>query len=644
MLTIKASIPCAQPPSWALLERQLFDAMDRAVFPYVKKYFREDGTIIWRDEWPETRDGLDDFYESFVNWPVYYALGGGDHLLTLSHKHWDALTHQFANLGPRSPIYNGYERGYDQFHQSEGYLYFYYLCLADPANPKLIEQARRFAGLFLNEDPEAQNYDPEHRIIRAPHNGSQGPRWGYLAGNPPRYGWSAGMRRYGLPYDDVPGISHYDDLKDPELARRMGAVMEERMGKGDVANNLLVSGLITNAFLLTGDEKYKHWLLDYVDAWVARALQNGGLLPDNVGLSGKVGEYMGGRWYGSAYGWSWPHGFHNIGYAAVVAANSAYLLTGDRRYFDLARSQMDPIIALGKMARLRDLDMSLSEAALARTGMDEDAEEFVVPQRYKDSGWFDYQPMPLSHPVALWNVSQDAADWSRIELLRQKSRYDWRIVTSFRSKADDGHEAPWITYLTGENPDYPERILQAAWEQIIRRVEQIRTDTADVSKVHIHHWQQLNPVTTEALVQLTLGAPQVVYYGGMLLTRVRYFDAQRKRPGLPPDVAALVEKLEPERTVLTLVNLNPFETRDVIIQAGGLGEHHFVSAQYETRASEWPGEIGTYTAPTLETESHLTPVNGCYMQINLPPATRITLDLAMRLMANKPSYQHTPWG
>jgi hypothetical protein len=26
-----------------------------------------------------------------------------------------------------------------------------------------------------------------------------------------------------------------------------------------------------------------------------------------------VGEYMGGRWYGAMYGWSWPHGFYNIG-------------------------------------------------------------------------------------------------------------------------------------------------------------------------------------------------------------------------------------------------------------------------------------------------------------------------------------------
>ena len=67
---------------------------------------------------------------------------------------------------------------------------------------------------------------------------------------------------------------------------------------------------------------------------------------------------------------------------------------------------------------------------------------------------------------------------------------------------------------------------------------------ADLTQVDVHHWQDLNPVLTEALMQLTLGAPQIVYNGGLLTARVRYFDAERRRPGLPPDVAALVETLE----------------------------------------------------------------------------------------------------
>ena len=53
---------------------------------------------------------------------------------------------------------------------------------------------------------------------------------------------------------------------------------------------------MTNAFLLTGEEKYRDWVVEYTDAWVERAGQNDGLLPDNVGHSGKIGEYCDGKW------------------------------------------------------------------------------------------------------------------------------------------------------------------------------------------------------------------------------------------------------------------------------------------------------------------------------------------------------------
>jgi len=171
MITIEATIPCSTPPAWAVLERKLMEVMDQSVYPYLEKYTREDGTLIYRDDF-RSRDGADDFYESFYNWPLFYLLGGGEHMLSLAHREWEAITRQLTAYGN---VYKEYERGYDQFHQAESYIYFYLLGLADPTNPRLVERARRFAGLYLNEDPEAPNYDPEHRLIRGPHNGSTGP-------------------------------------------------------------------------------------------------------------------------------------------------------------------------------------------------------------------------------------------------------------------------------------------------------------------------------------------------------------------------------------------------------------------------------------------------------------------------------------
>jgi hypothetical protein len=641
---ITATVPLISPPDWAVWQRRLIQVMSESVHPFAARYTRADGSLIWRDYHDDSfqsRDGADDFYESFYNWALLYLLGGGDHLLAMAHHHWNGVTEQLTRLGL---VQKEYERGYDQFHQGESYIYFYFLCLADPENPALIERAKRFAGFYLNEDPDAENYDSQHKIIRAPHNGSAGPRWGYVDGDP-SYGWYPYMAPYGLPYEDVEGITSYDDLRDPVLARRMGEVMQERMGKGDVAANLIVTSLIANAFLISGDAKYRDWISDYVGAWHERARQNGGLLPDNVGLSGQVGEYINGKWYGGLYGWSWPHGYYNVCMAALVGGANAFLLTGDKTYLDLPRSQIDAIHALGEQRTLGSLAMSLGHHWIGLLHQHTaETEIFVVPYRYADSGWFDYQTPTPVYPVALWNVSQDAADCSRIEQLRETSLTDWREVIPFRNKEDGGHEQPWLCFLRGENPDYPEAILSESYAKVGRRLDMIRRDSSDLSQVSIHHWQELNPVTTEALVQLTLGAPQIIYNGGLLMCQVRYFDVQHRRPGLPEEVAALVEKIEADYVVVRLVNLSVFDAHEVIVQAGAFGEHTFISAEYEARASNYPGVQGAsgYAAPPLETAVQELPIGDSLLHIVFPAATEIRLKLMIQRFANTPSYR-LPW-
>lgn len=644
MQTIIATTPCFPPPTWALLERQLMELMNQSTAPFLARYVREDGELIWREGGTGSRDGADDFYESAFNWPLFYLLGGGDHLLTEGQRIWDGITRQLTRAGM---LKQEYELGYDQFHQGESYIYFYFLCLADPSNPLNRERARRFAGFYLNEDPEAPNYDPAHKIIRAAHNGSGGPRWGFSDEAEPRYNWGASMRIYGLPYHDIPGVTHYDDLQDPVKARQMGAAMYERMGKGDVAGNLIVTSLVANAYLMTGDTKYRDWVVEYVEAWRERAQQNGGLLPDNVGPSGQVGELMNGKWYGGLYGWTWPHGYYNIGMAATVAGINAYLLTGRAAYLDLPRSQFDYIWALGEERDIRTLEMSLGHHWLgAFTAHAGDYTMFVAPYRYGDHGWFDYQPLSPVYPTALWNITMAEADWARIEALRTVEKYDWRTVIPYRNKEDAGHEQPWLRYLAGDNPTYPEAILQATYAMVTHRLALIAHDQADLTKVNIHHWQEHNPVICEALVQLTLGAPQFIYNGGLLHCRVRYFDADRQRPGLPPDVAALVETLTDQRTVIKLVNLSPFAEHKVIIQAGGFGEHRFTAVTYDVRTSEYPGSHKSYAPSPItvrtETVQAALPTGDRYLQVVLPPSTQITLDLATARYVNPPDYG-LPW-
>ncbi len=74
-------------------------------------------------------------------------------------------------------------------------------------------------------------------------------------------------------------------------------------------------------------------------------------------------------------------------------------------------------------------------------------------------------------------------------------------------------------------------------------------------------------------MRLTLGGLAPKHQGEILHARVRYFDPVNRRPGLPDDVAALVDSLSDGSTSLVLVNLNQSEPRELIVQGGGYGEH-----------------------------------------------------------------------
>ena len=60
-------------------------------------------------------------------------------------------------------------------HMGEGNMAFYDFGVADPTISENARRTRRFAGMYIGEDPEAPNYDPVYKVIRSPINSSQGP-------------------------------------------------------------------------------------------------------------------------------------------------------------------------------------------------------------------------------------------------------------------------------------------------------------------------------------------------------------------------------------------------------------------------------------------------------------------------------------
>jgi hypothetical protein len=270
--SIEADAPFGLPPTWAVLERALIEVTDGAMDRVLERYVHPDGSLMW----PTTEDyvgidALDDAYESFFNWPLYYLLGGSERYLESAHREFDAITRQFARYqtGFGHPmVVNEYEQGYDWFHQSEGNTFFYFLSMADPGNEKTRARALRFAGLYLNEDPSAINWDPELRLVKAPCTGSKGPAQRNFSGAQFKsFRYFEHLTWAGLPFQDVPGVTEPEDLKDDAKAMAMGTAMEARQSRGDVPTNLAITSMMANAYLFTGDAKYRSWIEGYAEAW-----------------------------------------------------------------------------------------------------------------------------------------------------------------------------------------------------------------------------------------------------------------------------------------------------------------------------------------------------------------------------------------
>ena len=419
------------PPEWAFWQRHLLKQLHPAAVEFVDRYTRPDGTLIWRDEWPGM-DGSDDGYESFYNFPLYYVLGGPEEIHGLSRKLWDAVTRQFTRYGQ---VHDEFDAYYDWMHHGESYTYFYFFGLADPTVKKDRERALRFAALYLGDDPKTPNYDAERKLIRSPITGSRGPRFVNTAED-----WLTHrpiLAHYRLPYDDIPNVTSSSAWNDDEKFPFILDVMNRRMMRGDVPLNLTSTSMMLNAYMYTGDPKYKTWITDYVGAWIERTRKNGGILPDNVGLSDKIGENVDGKWWGGYYGWRWPHGLFNQLESTVIGGSNAYMLTGDPGYLELPRSVL----------------------VLVQSKAKTDNGHVVVPHRHGDNGWYDYRPLNPKYPTHLWYTSRAEEDWQRVRDLSDAAA--WQTLDYRKGKGDSENLAPWLGLISGENPDYPTQSLKA---------------------------------------------------------------------------------------------------------------------------------------------------------------------------------------
>ena len=567
------------PPNWALLQRELLRANVEACEEFFDRYFDERGWLLCVERWGGY-DGPNDAIENLIHWPILHAAGASDSILHMYKKAWEGHLLQFTQAKTVEVPYARDGMYYKEFpvmmdwlHNAEGLTVFMLQGLSDPHDDRRRERLRRFAGFYMNEDPQAQNYDPQHRIIRSMFNGSRGPLlrkttsldW---AGDPIEFKGRFRLRERGqTSYEQI--VAHFKDYNDIV---------------GDHPSNLLVTALPLKAYMLEHDQKYKDWVLEYVGAWRERMIENGYLIPSNIGLDGKIGSAADGKWYGGVYGW----GFTVVNpvngqlvdrqtmHLAIHGFTNAVLLTGDLSLLDPWRKQMDVVNSNQKIVDGK----------------------IVYPHKYGDNGWYSFNPGPYRvGATEIYYMTFNDDDLARVP------------------------NNPWFQYLSGKNPDYPEQVLRSDFSNIRARVAAMRADSTTPDTRLSNESLSMNPASVRSLTELTMGGLLPGRQGLVLHCRLRYFDPVKRRAGLPEGVAALIEKMTDDKVVVTLVNTNQIDSRTVVVQAGGYAEHQFVSVDYDG------GHAG---------------IDASHFTVELAPDSGSRLALRMERYVNQPTLTF-PW-
>ena len=165
-----------------------------------------------------------------------------------------------------------------------------------------------------------------------------------------------------------------------------------------------------------------------------------------------------------------------------------------------------------------------------------------------------------------------------------------------------------MRFLEGDNPDYPVTALQEDLAEVRERTGKVRADSTSVDTRMSDDMNGFNPAMVSRLTELMLGGLPTERLGFPLHCRVRYFDLERQRAGMPEDVGALVESMSADEMTLVLVNTDQVEARTVVVQGGAYAEHQFVSVTQNGETI--PLDCDNFTV-------HLGPGCGSRLQIRM---------------------------
>ena len=395
---------------------------------------------------------------------------------------------------------------------------------------------------------------------------------------------------------------------------------------GDAPENLGATAMVTNAYLYTGDDKYRRWVLDYVDAWLERSRDNGGIIPDNIGPSGVIGEHRNGQWWGGLKGWSREHGAQGLLISVAIGAECAHLLTGDSGYLELMRAQTDALLERSK------------------TGEDGD---LLVPMRYgftpRDPAgdaspeWRDFAKLGIYELSHLYHASMSERDRGTIARLRDGDpQRQWNDVSSQRDRRSGDAEYARFQYYDGLNPNWPLDIQDAELRFVTVMLQAMRQDPRDTREDH--PGQPLAACTSRVpgatRLRLRGGQPTGAQgpdpgdYRGTA-EHVQRWPAARQRPLLRcrrQQTGSAPRRRRAGRPVEArhdgpAVGEHQHDGQPPLDRPGrGIGEHQFTDARVLTRrgTASILNPLG-WLAESKTTVESVVPVNGKYFAVELPP-------------------------
>jgi len=244
-------------------------------------------------------DGPDDAAENMLNWTM--PLGDrrvGARLSSYIEKGWEGHLRQYTEAtdrrgslcSRRDVLQRVFRSASTGFITAEGLSAFFLEGASSTPATEISFQTdlRRFAGFYMDEDPQAPNYDPDRRLIRSMFNGSRGPpspkrrlpSTGPAIRSKSRDGSSRSITRGS--YAEM--LEHFQGLQTTVV----GGQTRSTLGAGTLG--------FQTPTPLTGEAKYRDWLLGYVDG-LARA--DGGeqwhFSRTNIGLDGTIGGACDGK-------------------------------------------------------------------------------------------------------------------------------------------------------------------------------------------------------------------------------------------------------------------------------------------------------------------------------------------------------------